>query len=53
MLRILERFELLDYFTIVTGASMDEKRSEKKDVIEEALRRLARSDQREDRRICR
>ena len=47
VLRILERFELLQYFDEVTGASMDEKRSEKKDVIEEALRRLGRTENRE------
>ena len=46
VLRILERFDLLQYFDEVTGASMDEKRSEKKDVIEEALMRMGRLDDR-------
>ena len=38
--KILERFEILQYFDEVAGASMDEKRSEKADVIREALRRI-------------
>ncbi len=37
--QILEHFGLLPFFDEVVGASMDEKRSEKKDVILEALRR--------------
>lgn len=40
--KILEHFGLLLYFDEVVGASMDEKRSAKKDVIEEALRRMGR-----------
>ena len=43
VIRILERFELLKYFDQVIGATMDGKRSEKKDVIEEALNRLGRT----------
>ena len=43
VLRILDHFALTDYFDEITGASMDGKRSEKKDVIEEALARLGRS----------
>ncbi len=39
VLQILEKFGLLRWFDDVTGATLDEKRSEKKDVIEEALRR--------------
>nr|MCR5006547.1 HAD hydrolase-like protein [Clostridiales bacterium] len=46
VLRILEHFELLSYFDAVIGATMDEKRTEKKDVIEEALRRLGPVDRR-------
>ena len=46
VLRILERFDLLQYFDAVIGATMDEKRTEKKDVIEEALLRLSVSDRR-------
>ena len=42
--RILEHFDLLQYFDEVVGASMDEKRSAKKDIIEEALRRMSKSD---------
>ena len=37
---ILEHYGLLKYFDVVTGASEDEVRSAKKDVVEEALRRL-------------
>lgn len=37
---ILEALDLRRYFTIITGASEDEVRSAKKDVVEEALRRL-------------
>ncbi len=36
-LRILEKFDLLKYFDFVCGASMDEKRSEKADIIKYAL----------------
>ena len=46
VIRILERFELLKYFDQVIGATMDGKRSEKKDVIEEALNRLGKTDDR-------
>ena len=37
---ILEHYDLLRYFDIITGASDDEVRSAKADVVEEALRRL-------------
>jgi phosphoglycolate phosphatase len=37
---ILERYDLTQYFDVITGASDDEVRSAKKDVVEEALRRL-------------
>lgn len=43
VLRILEHFDLLQYFDEVVGASMDEKRSAKKDVIEEALHRMGKA----------
>ena len=36
-MRILEKFDLLKYFDFVCGASMDEKRSEKADIIKYAL----------------
>ena len=37
---ILEHWDLLQYFDVITGASEDEVRSAKKDVVEEALNRL-------------
>ena len=43
VIRILEHFDLLQYFDEVVGASMDEKRSVKKDVIEEALHRMGKA----------
>ncbi len=39
--RILEHFELARYFDVITGATEDESRSAKTDVVAEALRRLA------------
>jgi phosphoglycolate phosphatase len=38
---ILEHYELLQYFDVITGASEDEVRSAKADVVAEALVRLA------------
>jgi phosphoglycolate phosphatase len=38
---ILEETGMLQYFDVITGASVDEVRSAKKDVVEEALKRLA------------
>ncbi len=38
---VLEHFQLIEPFDELTGASDDEVRSAKKDVVEEALRRLA------------
>ena len=43
VIRILEHFDLLQYFDEVVGASMEEKRSAKKDIIEEALRRMGKA----------
>ena len=43
VIRILEHFDLLQYFDEVVGASRDEKRSAKKDVIEEALHRMGKA----------
>lgn len=40
VLRILEKYEIRSYFYEVVGASMDEKRSAKAEVIQEAFRRL-------------
>ncbi len=38
--RIVEHFDIAQYFTVVVGATMDEKRSTKEQVILEALSRL-------------
>lgn len=38
---ILDHYDLAKYFTVITGASDDEVRSAKADVVEEALLRLA------------
>jgi phosphoglycolate phosphatase len=40
---VLDHFALSQYFDVITGASDDEVRSAKADVVEEALRRLAAS----------
>lgn len=40
-LRMLDHYDLTRYFDVITGASADETRSAKADVIEEALHRLA------------
>ncbi|MEP6482354.1 MAG: HAD hydrolase-like protein [Rhodoglobus sp.] len=37
---VLRHFDLLQYFDVITGASEDEVRSAKADVVEEALKRL-------------
>jgi len=37
---ILRHYDLLEYFDVITGASDDEVRSAKADVVEEALKRL-------------
>ena len=42
--RILEHYGLAQYFTVICGASEDEVRSAKADVVEEALRRLRELD---------
>ena len=39
-LRMLDHYDLTKYFDVIAGASEDETRSAKADVIEEALRRL-------------
>lgn len=38
--RILEHYGLAEHFTVIAGASEDERRSKKADVIAEAIRRL-------------
>ena len=45
--KILEHYDLAKYFDCVTGATMDEKRTEKADVIEEALKRTGMEKNRE------
>ena len=40
MLQILEKYGIRDYFCQVVGATMDEKRTAKADVIREAFARL-------------
>lgn len=40
-LRMLDHYGLTKYFDVITGASVDETRSAKADVVAEALRRLA------------
>ena len=45
--QILEHFGLTPFFREIVGAPMDEKRTEKADVIEEALKRLGLSGQRD------
>ncbi|GAB3563431.1 HAD hydrolase-like protein [Spelaeicoccus albus] len=37
---VLSEFELAEFFTVVTGSTLDESRSTKADVVAEALRRL-------------
>ena len=39
--RILEHFDLAEYFDVVVGSNLDGTRSEKEEVVEEALRQLA------------
>ncbi|MDY2938371.1 MAG: HAD-IA family hydrolase [Fusicatenibacter sp.] len=46
--RILEHFQLRDYFTVVSGAELDGRRTKKAEVIEEALRRLGCSRKRQN-----
>jgi len=39
-IRILEKFKILEYFNVVTGSNMDGSRTEKDEVIREALERF-------------
>ncbi|MGI6070673.1 MAG: HAD-IA family hydrolase [Blautia sp.] len=48
VLKVLEHFGLTGYFHEIVGAEMDGSRTQKAEVIEEALRRLGMEDQRED-----
>ena len=45
--RIIEHFGLSEYFTLVAGASFDETRSEKWDVIEYAIKSLGLTDRKD------
>ncbi len=45
--KIMEHFELAEYFTVLGGASMDLSRSKKEQVIEYVLERLGVTDRRE------
>ena len=38
--QILEHFQIADYFTAIVGSELDGRRTEKAEVIEEALRRM-------------
>ncbi|MCC8139356.1 MAG: HAD hydrolase-like protein [Lachnospiraceae bacterium] len=48
VLKILEHFHIRDYFDEVVGATMDEKRTGKADVIAEALKRLKLGEKQEN-----
>ena len=45
--KILEHFEILQYFTVVVGSALDGTRSAKSEVVEEALLRLGLENDRE------
>lgn len=47
--KILDKFDLTRYFDEIVGASMDEKRTIKADVITEALRRIGLKEEDKDR----
>ncbi|MCI8514871.1 MAG: HAD hydrolase-like protein [Lachnospiraceae bacterium] len=49
--KILEYFELTPYFDVIVGASMDEGRETKYDVIREVLRRLAAGEEEKARMV--
>ncbi len=46
--RILDRYEIADFFTVVTGSELDGTRTDKAEVIEETLSRLAYTGDRQD-----
>ena len=46
-IQILEKFGLLSYFDVVSGATMDGVRGDKSEVIEEALRRFGNPDKKD------
>ena len=48
MRRILEYFQIDQYFDVIVGANMDGTRTKKSEVIEEALERLQAEESREE-----
>ena len=46
-IQILEKFGLLSYFDVVSGATMDGVRGDKSEVIEEALKRFGNPDKKD------
>lgn len=45
--QILEHFQIADYFTAIVGSKLDGRRTEKAEVIEEALRRMHLEEERD------
>lgn len=45
--QILEHFQIADYFTVIVGSELDGRRTEKAEVIEEALRRMHLEEERD------
>lgn len=45
--QILKRFQIADYFTAIVGSELDGRRTEKAEVIEEALRRMHLEEERD------
>lgn len=45
--QILEHFQIADYFTAIVGSELDGRRTEKTEVIEEALRRMHLEEERD------
>lgn len=46
--QVLEHFELSEYFDAIVGSTMQEKRTDKKEVIEETLRRMNLKEHRDE-----
>lgn len=47
MKQILEHFQIADYFTAIVGSELDGRRTDKAEVIEEALRRMHLEEERD------
>ena len=45
--QILKHFQIADYFTAIVGSELDGRRTEKAEVIEEALRRMHLEEERD------